>query len=324
MRSGDKKPSHRGEGSAQRQMRWCPGKKSARLVHYSSKKRVLQCFRNNPHTFLFLVPSLLGLLLFFVLPFGMVIRHSLVDRPVNGKYVGLQNFKNLLENKAFLLGAKNTAILIGISVPLAVLLPMKLALWLERAIPMKSQLRTTFLSPMLVPIASVVLVWQVLFHQNGTLNAFLGTHIDWFHSPWSILMVLLLYLWKNIGYHTILYTAALAAVPRTYIDMANLDGAGRTRQFFAIKIHFLAPTIFFVILMSLIASMKIFREVWLLTGSYPYESLYLLQHFMNNTFQTMDYQKLSAAALMLSVVMGAIIAMLLGIERCLERDTENE
>ena len=276
------------------------------------------------HTFAFLIPSLLGVALFFVVPFGMVIYYSLVNRPVNGEFVGLDNFRALLQNRAFLLGAKNTAILIGLSVPLAVLLPLKLALWLERAIPMKSQLRTAFLSPMLVPIASVVLVWQVLFHQNGTLNAFLETRVDWFHSPWSILMVLLLYLWKNIGYHTILFTAALAAIPRTYVDMANLDGAGRTRQFFSVKIHFLAPTIFFVVLMSLIASMKIFREVWLLTGSYPYESLYLLQHFMNNTFRTMDYQKLSAAALMLAVVMGAVIAVLLSVEKKLDADTENE
>ena len=280
--------------------------------------------RKQSHTFLFLLPSLLGVALFFVVPFGMVIYYSLVNRPVNGEFVGLENFKALLHNSAFLLGAKNTAILIGLSVPLAVLLPLKLALWLERAIPMKSQLRTAFLSPMLVPIASVILVWQVLFHQNGTLNAYLTTWVDWFHSPWSILMVLLLYLWKNIGYHTILFTAALAAIPRTYIDMANLDGAGRTRQFFAVKIHFLAPTVFFVVLMSLIASMKIFREVWLLTGSYPYENLYLLQHFMNNTFRTMDYQKLSAAALMLAVVMGALIAVLLSIEKKLDADTENE
>lgn len=280
--------------------------------------------RRTGQTFLFLLPSLAGVLLFFVLPFGMVVYYSLVDRPVDGAFVGFQNFQALLRNKAFLLGAKNTAILLAISVPLAVLLPLKLALWLERAIPMKSQLRTAFLSPMLVPVASVVLVWQVLFHQNGTLNAWLGTHLDWFHSPRSIGMVLLLYLWKNIGYHTILFTAALAAIPKTYIDMANLDGAGRTRQFFSVKLHFLAPTIFFVALMSLIASMKLFREVWLLTGSYPYESLYLLQHFMNNTFQSMDYQKLSAAALLLATVMGAVIALLLGIERRLDRDTENE
>ena len=110
-------------------------------------------FHKKPMTFLFLIPSLLGVLLFFVLPFGMVIYYSLVNRPVNGEYVGLDNFKALLGNKAFLLGAKNTGILLAVSVPLAVLLPLKLALWLERAIPMKSQLRTAFLSPMLVPIA---------------------------------------------------------------------------------------------------------------------------------------------------------------------------
>ena len=275
-------------------------------------------------SFLFLLPSLAGVLLFFLLPFGMVIYYSLVNRPVDGDFVGLDNYKALLHNKAFLLGAKNTGILLAILIPLAVLLPLKLALWLERAIPMKSQLRTALLSPMLVPVASVVLVWQVLFHRNGSLNAWLGTHLDWFYSPWSILMVLLLYLWKNIGYHTILYTAALAAIPRTYIDMANLDGASRTRQFFAVKIHFLAPTIFFVVLMSLIASMKIFREVWLLTGSYPNQNLYLLQHFMNNTFRNMDYQKLSTAALLLATVLGALIALLLRLESKLDRDTEYE
>jgi multiple sugar transport system permease protein len=223
--------------------------------------------KSKSHTFLFLLPSLLGVLLFFVLPFGMVIWYSLVNRPVNGDFVGLDNFKALLDNNAFLLGAKNTGVLLAVSVPLAVLLPLKLALWLERAIPMKSQLRTAFLSPMLVPIASVILVWRVLFHQNGTLNAWLGANTDWFHSTWSILMVLLLYLWKNVGYHTILFTAALAVIPQTYIDMANLDGAGRTRQFYTVKLPFLAPTIFFVVLMSLIASMKIFREVYLLTSA---------------------------------------------------------
>ena len=156
------------------------------------KNEKLRCFpilrigkrKRAAHTFFFLVPSLLGVLLFFVLPFGMVIYYSLVNRPVGGEFVGLENFKALLQNRAFLLGAKNTAILIGLSVPLAVLLPLKLALWLERAIPMKSQLRTAFLSPMLVPIASVILVWQVLFHQNGTLNALLETRVDWFHSSW--------------------------------------------------------------------------------------------------------------------------------------------
>ena len=137
-------------------------------------------------------------------------------------------------------------------------------------------------------------------------------------------MVLLLYLWKNIGYHTILFTAALAAIPRTYIDMANLDGAGRTRQFYTVKLPFLAPTIFFVVLMSLIASMKIFREVYLLTGSYPYETLYLLQHFMNNTFRSMDYQKLSTAAILLALATSVVIAVLFVVERRLGKDAKNE
>ena len=100
------------------------------------KNEKLRCFpilrigkrKRAAHTSFFLVPSLLGVLLFFVLPFGMVIYYSLVNRPVGGECVGLDNFKALLDNKAFLLGAKNAGILLAVSVPLAVLLPLKLSI----------------------------------------------------------------------------------------------------------------------------------------------------------------------------------------------------
>lgn len=285
------------------------------------KKRRL---RNRDRSFWFLLPSLSGVLLFFVLPFGLIIYYSLVGNPITEEFVGLDNFRALLKNPAFLQASKNTAILSLVAVPLAVLLPLGLALLLDRAMPLKSWLRTAFLSPMLVPIASVVLVWQVLFHQNGSVNALLGVNVDWFHSPLGLVMVLLLCLWRNIGYHTILFAAGLAAVPRMYLDIAELDGAGKLRQFFSIKLRFLSSTLLFVTVMSLIMVMKIFREVYLLTGSYPYETLYLLQHFMNNTFRTMDYQKLCSAAILLATVMSAVIALLLRAENRIGRDLENE
>ncbi len=276
---------------------------------------------------LFLFPSLLGTLVFFALPCGVVAYYALVSRPVDGAFAGLSNFAALLRNRAFLVGLKNTAILCGGAVGLGLPLSLGLALLLERNLPGKSLLRTAFLSPMLVPTVSVVLVWEVLFHQNGAVNAALETlgtgGIDWFHTGWGRWMVLLLYLWKNIGFHTLLFAAALAAVPRELLDMAALDGAGRVRRFCTVKLPFLAPTALFVVMLTLVSAMKLFREVWLLTGSYPYDYLYLLQHFMNNTFLSMDYPKLSAAALTLAGLMCAVVGLLFWLEDRAGRDLEH-
>lgn len=279
------------------------------------------------NTMLFVTPSLLGVAVFFVVPFVVVIRYAVTTRPVNGEFAGLENFRALLHNYAFQLAAKNTAILCLTAVPLAVGLSLGLALLLEREIPLRSHLRTAFLSPLMVPVASVVLLWQVLFHQNGVINAFLTgwglDPVDFFHSDWSRGMVLLLYLWKNLGYNMVLFTAGLAAVPKDLLDMAELEGASSLRKFFSIQLHYLGPTILFVTVLSFISAMKIFREVYLLTGAYPYESLYLLQHFMNNTFASMDYQKLCAAAILLALAVSVIIAVLFRVERRLGKDVEN-
>lgn len=276
---------------------------------------------------LFLSPSLLGVLVFFVLPFFMVVYYSIVSMPVHGRFVGLDNFKALFHNAAFLLGLKNTSILCFLAVPLAVMLSLGLALLLDRQLPLSGALRTAFLSPMLAPAASIILIWQVLFHQNGAVNAALAalglSGVDWFHSAWGRMVVVLLYLWRNLGYYILLFTAALAAVPRDLVDMAAMDGAGPVRRFFSVKLPCIAPTTLFVTMLSLISAMKIFREVFLLTGEYPDESLYLLQHFMNNTFYSMDYQKLSAAALVLLLIMGVVVALLFRLERRVGGDIEN-
>ena len=93
-------------------------------------------------------------------------------------------------------------------------------------------------------------------------------------------------------------------------------------KFLSIKLRYLSPTILFVTILSLINSFKVFREVYLLTGDYPYESLYMLQHFMNNTFRSLDYQKLSAAAVIMAIVMVVLIALLFKVEDWFGKDVE--
>ena len=262
----------------------------------------------------FLSPSLIGVGVFFIVPFGVVVYYSMIDGVGSRNFVFLENFIKLFNNSAFIMAAKNTLQFSAIAVPLAVILSIVLALMLECRIPMKSQFRTFFLSPMMVPVASVVLIWQVLFNYNGTINEFLAlfdiAKIDWLQSDHCQAVVIILFLWKNLGYNMILFMAGLANIPKELLEVADVEGASEWYKFFAIKLRYLSPTVLFVTILSLINSFKVFREVYLLTGDYPYEKLYMLQHFMNNTFKSLDYQKLSAAAVVMALVMVVLIALL--------------
>ena len=274
----------------------------------------------------FLSPSLLGVGVFFIVPFGVVVYYSLIDGVGSKNFVFLQNFIKLFDNSAFLMAAKNTLSFSAVAVPLAVVLAMVLALMLECRIPLKSQFRTFFLSPMMVPVASVVLIWQVLFNFNGTINEFImlfgADKIDWLQSDYCQIVVIILFLWKNLGYNMILFMAGLANIPKELLEVADVEGASESYKFFNIKLRYLSPTVLFVTILSLINSFKIFREVYLLAGAYPYDSLYTLQHFMNNTFGSLDYQKLSAAAVLMALVMVVIIALLFKAEDWFGKDVE--
>ena len=156
------------------------------MLHLKKKKS--QCGRRGERIFsnICVMPSLIGVLIFFLIPFGIVVYYSLINNPIMQEFVGLDNYKRLIETVAFKKAAVNTATFSLISVPLAVILSLWFAVLLERDIPGKSVVRTFFLSPLMVPTASVVLVWQVLFHTNGTLNQIIemfgGGSVDWMKS----------------------------------------------------------------------------------------------------------------------------------------------
>lgn len=292
------------------------------------KKGKNQCGRRGERIFsnICVVPSLIGVLIFFLIPFGIVVYYSMINNPTKAEFVGLANYTKLFQTVAFKKAAVNTATFSLISVPLAIILSLWLAVLLERNIPGRSIFRTFFLSPLMVPTASVVLVWQVLFHTHGTLNQIIelfgGEGIDWLKSSYGQVIIIAMFLWKNLGYNMILFMSALAGIPRDIIEVAELEGASRFYQFIHIKLRYLSPTILFVLILSLINSFKIFREVYLLTGDYPYDKMYMLQHFMNNTFNSLDYQKLSAAAVLFSLVMIVVIAVLLIAENFFGKDVE--
>ncbi len=256
----------------------------------------------------------------------MVIFYSVVDNPISHQFVFFDNFKMVFNNAAFRQAASNTMKFSLIAVPLAVVLSLMLAMLLDSKMPFKSQFRTFFLTPMMVPIASIVLIWQVLFHYNGMVNdmtALFGAgKIDWLKSDHAQVVIIVLFLWKNLGYNMILFMAALSSIPKDILEVAVLESAKPWQIFVHIKIRYLSSTLLFVTIMSLINSFKVFREIYLLTDDYPYPTVYMMQHFMNNTFSNLDYQRLSAAAIMMSIVMVVIIGILFLAENHFGRDVE--
>ena len=138
------------------------------------KQKALEKRRDFLRSLCFLSPSLLGVAVFFILPFCVVVYYSAIDGVGSKNFVFLDNFIKLFGNSAFLLASRNTLRFSSYAVPLAVVLAIALALMLESRIPFKSQFRTFFLSPMMVPVASVVLIWQVLFNYNGSVNELLA------------------------------------------------------------------------------------------------------------------------------------------------------
>ena len=275
---------------------------------------------------LFLVPSFLGVCVFYLIPFMVVLTYSVQDNPVTKNYVGITNFVRILQNDAFKEAAGNTFKFSIMAVPLAVVISLLMAILLDQSIPLASQFRTIFLSPMMVPVASVILVFRVLFDYNGAVNSivrfFGGTNIDWIKSSYAPFVILALFLWKNLGYNMILFLAGLGTIPREMMEVAYLDSSNSFKLFFIIKLRYLSPTILFVTIMSLINSFKIFREVYLLSGSYPHGSIYTLQHFMNNMFESLDYQKLSSGAIIMCFVMIIIIGILYILENRFGKDLE--
>lgn len=276
----------------------------------------------------YLTPSFVGVLVFFFLPLLMLLKTSFQKSPTNSDFVGFRNYERVLTNDAFLDASRNTLTFALISVPLAVVLALFVALLLNTGLPGKSLFRSFLLNPMMVPVASVVLIWQVFFSYNGVINGITAQiseaaeKIDWLKSSYAQVVIMLLFLWKNLGYNMVLFLAALNSIPHEILESAEMDGAGPVKRFFSIKLHYLSPTIFFVGIMSLINSFKIFREVYLLTGDYPFDNLYMLQHFMNNSFTHLDYSKLSAGAIVMCIVMIIIVGGLFFAESKFDSDVE--
>ncbi|GBG05960.1 sugar ABC transporter permease [Paenibacillus agaridevorans] len=274
----------------------------------------------------FLAPSAIGFSVFYLIPFAMGVIYSFTKGASAGSFVGFANYQDLLASDSFRKAAMNTALFTSISVPITIVISLLIALMLNQNIYLRNWLRTAYVLPLVVPVASVVLIWQILFDWNGAINSWLSNfaveRIDWMKSEWARVVLSVVYAWKNVGYNVILFLAGLQGIPKDYYETANLEGAGVYRQFTQITLVYLTPTMFFVALMALVSSFRIFRETYLIAGDYPHDSIYMLQHYMNNMFLSLDVQKLTSAATLMVACMVIIVFVMFSLERRFSSFTE--
>lgn len=266
--------------------------------------------------FLFILPSFAGIVVFYIVPYIICFVKSLY---IGNTFVGIENYIQLFKNNTFLLALKNTAIFTVVAIPLLMVISFLIALFLNSFKKISSFFRSALLIPVVVPIASLICVWQVIFDDYGAINGLLSSlglnTVEFFNSGFSMVMIIFIYVWKYCGFCVILFTAGLANVPQSLYESARLDGVNSFQIVKKITIPMITPTTFFVFLMELIYSFKIFREVFALFGDYPNTNVYFLQNFINNNYYNLNYPRLSSASIILSVFMIAVLLVFFIFER---------
>ena len=263
------------------------------------------------YAFLFLLPSLLGLSIFFVIPFADTLRRSFYD--ARGKnFIGFDGYISVIKNDAFKLAAANTAKFAVVCIPALVVFSLITALMLRTIRPKGRVFKTSFLLPMAVPVASVALLWQALFAEKGLANNILvkigSNPIDFMGSTAVFWVLIFTYIWKNLGYDMVLFLAGLDGISVSLYEAGRADGANSWQLFRYITLPGILPTLGLVSTLSLLNSFKVFREAYLVAGAYPHDSIYLLQHLFNNWFANLDISRLCAAAVLLTLVLLVMVA----------------
>ena len=276
-------------------MKNCLGKMERRRKRQGQSRITAGCF---------LAPSLCGVLLFQALPCLDVVRRSFLDA-MGRSFVGMANYAAVWGNEAFRLAAKNTLYFFAAAVPALYLVSLALSLLVYRPGAGQRLFKTSLVLPMVLPAAAMALVWRILFCPDGLWNqllyAFTGKpwEQDWVHGKAAFPILVSTYLWKNIGYDMLLWLAGLSAIPQSLYDAARVDGAGEPAQLRYITLPCLQGTMGLVLVLSVVNSFRVYREAYLLAGSYPDLSIYMLPHLFSNWFLTLEIQKMSTAAVFL-------------------------
>lgn len=255
-------------------------------------------------------PAVMGLLAFLVLPFGYTFLRSFTSGLGWGRFVGVENYAQLFGNRLFLLALKNTFLFLLCGLALILPLSLLLSLLLQKTGKWGKGLAMALLFPMVLPVSAIVIVVNLVFAENGLLSQLTGPY-PWMDSPFAFVILLGLYLWKNVGIGVVILLAGLTTIPGELYESASMDGAGKWARLTKVTLPMLRPELLVVTILSTLNAFKNFREAFVLGGDHPHESIYMLQHFMNNNFENMNFPRLSVAAVVFFALLFCLYALLL-------------
>ena len=208
----------------------------------------------------------------------------------------------------------NTLRFMLVAIPLNIVIPVAIACLMFN-LRGTSWLKAIFMSPLVIPTASTAFFFQSLFMSNGLLSRLLNTNTNWLETEHAFAIVVGLYIWKNLGFNLVLALAARANIPKDYYEWSAVEGMGKMRMFLKITLVYLVPGLFIMFVMSFINSFRIFRELYMLAGSHPHQSIYMLQHYMNNQFFWLNYQNLTSAAFVITFVISVFMILFFVIDK---------
>jgi len=267
---------------------------------------------------LFLLPGLAGMLAFYLIPFVYGFYFSVTDGTRLNTYVGFSNYLKVWENPMFQQGLLTTMELSLLCAPIIFILSFAIAGMLRSLGRSSTFYRNALLLPYLMPSSAMILIWLLIFDYSGVFNQVLtevfhpAARPVWISGPLLRVPVILLYVWKNLGFSVVIFTSALQAVPQAYYEYAELEGASRVRQEVSITLPLISPTAFLVFVLAWINAFKIFKEIYFIGGAYS--DLYTLQHFMNNHFAKINYQYVTTAAYSFAAIVLALFGLLYWVE----------
>lgn len=255
-------------------------------------------------------PLVIGCLIFYAIPFVLVIEYSMTNGVGNSRqFIGMDHYLSMLDNSVFKMAFGNTMRFLAVALPLILIVAYGIALLLKNQVQKHKGLKSVILLPYIMPVVGTVVLVELLFAEAGLVNEALytlGLPIrDWLNSEYAFGVVVLLYLWKNTGYAVILLLSGLVTIPEDHYAASNLDGANGFQQFRYITMPQMWYSVFFAAVFSLINAFKCFREIFIIGGTHPDNSIYMLQHFINNSFENLNYPKLAVASVLLMIVLTA-------------------
>lgn len=281
------------------------------MIVKNIKNKSIIAGRQSLWGFLFISPNLILFIIFFLIPIFATVFFSFTkwDLVNPAKYIGIGNYKELLRDREFHKVFINTLYFTIISTPLNVILPLFLAMALNQKIKGIAIYRTAYFLPVVSSMVAVSLVWLWLFNRDyGLINAFLKL-IGFSKQGWlndvrlAMPSVVIVTVWKGLGFYMTIFLAALQDVPDTLIEAAKIDGANWFQRFFHITIPMISPAIFFVVIMSTIWGFQTFDQIYMITEGGPLGSTTVLVYELyKQGFEFLRMGKASAIAIFLLAI----------------------